>query len=98
MLSKNQVKYLKRLGNTITSRYSIGKNGVHENFIELLDKGIRANELIKVNLLSASIDEVKEVSLDVANKLNAEIVSRVGHTILLYRRNEKNPRIVLPRD
>ena len=54
MLKGKQARYLRSLANSIDHRYLLGKGEPDESFIDQLDKGLEANELIKVGLLRTS--------------------------------------------
>ncbi len=88
MLNREQVAFLRKEGQSIKP-YLLGKGEVDQNFIALVDKGLEANELIKIKLLNNSALNAKEVAAEVAARLNAEVVFIVGHTALLYRHSKK---------
>lgn len=97
MLAKNQIKYLKELGKKIDKRYTLGKKTIHKNFIDLVDKGLIANELVKVSLLNGTPESVQVAADTLVKELRCELVSKVGHTLLLYRMNPTRIRIFLPK-
>ena len=97
MLTPKQKAYLKGLGNRIDQRYLLGKNEPEDGFYELLDKALEAKELIKVGLLQNSSVDEDELCLKLEKRLHCEIVQRIGRMILIYRANEKSPKIVLPK-
>ena len=47
-MTGKQRAYLRGLANTIDAKYQIGKNGVDENTIKMIDEALEANELIKI--------------------------------------------------
>lgn len=97
MLSNNQLKYLKDLGKKIDKKYTLGKKTVHKNFIVLVDKGLTANELVKVSILNGTPESVASAADILVKELRCELVSKIGHTLLLYRMNPNRMRIFLPR-
>ena len=48
MLNSKQIKYLKGMANTLQAKYQLGKNLISENNLDLLDKALTKNELIKL--------------------------------------------------
>ena len=97
MLSKTQIKYLKGLGAKLTIKYQIGKNEITDTLLDMLSKALDSHELIKITL-NKVISEEKEYIADVlSNELHCELIQIIGSTIILYRKNLKNPKITLPR-
>ena len=93
MLTPKQKRELKALASTLTIRYQIGKNEISETLINMLDKALTAHELIKIDVMKGCSLPIMEVALDIANKLNAELVHVMGRVIILFRRNKENPKI-----
>ncbi len=54
-------------------------------------------ELVKVRLLDTVDGDRKDVAKDLAARSDVELVQVLGRTVLLYRRNEENPGIQLPK-
>ena len=95
MLDNKQKQKLKGLANTLKIKYQIGKNEITDTLISMLDKALTAHELIKVDVMKSVTSEIMQIALDISSKLNADIVQILGRTILLYRKNEKNPKIII---
>ena len=93
MLTPKQKRELKALASTLTIRYQIGKNDISKTLISMLDKALIAHELIKIDVMKGCSLPMMEVALDIANKLNAELVHVMGRVIILVRRNKENPKI-----
>ncbi len=95
MLTNKQLKQLKGLANTENAVYQIGKNGIGDGTIEMLDKALTARELVKISVLRTCDTSLRELTLDLAVALKAEIVQILGHTIVLFRQNPLNSHIKL---
>lgn len=95
MLSSNDKKTLKSIANTLENKYQLGKNGISDTAVDMFDKALTANELIKIDVMKSVTAEIMELALDLSSKLNAEVVNVIGRTILLYRKNPKNSKIKL---
>lgn len=93
MLTPKQKRELKGLASTLKTRYQIGKNDLSDTLLDMLDKALTAHELIKIDVMKGCSLPVMEVAIDVANKLNAELVAVTGRVIVLFRRNKENPKI-----
>ena len=50
-MTGKQRAYLRGLANSIDAKYQIGKGGVDENTIKMVDEALEANELIKIKVL-----------------------------------------------
>ena len=97
MLSKTQIRYLKGLGAKLQIKYQVGKNEVTDTLLDMLSKALDSHELIKITL-NKVVSEEKEYIADVlVSELHAELIQIIGSTIILYRKNLKNPKITLPR-
>ena len=95
MLSQAQKKQLKGLANTLDIKYQIGKCEITDNVLSVLDKGLTAHELIKVDVMKSVVTPIMELALDLSSSLHAEVVQVVGRVIVLYRPNKDKPKIKL---
>lgn len=94
-MTSKQRAYLRGLANSIDPIFQISKSGLSENLLKQLDDALEARELIKINVLENSGEDVKSLGNTIANSINAECVQTVGNKITLYRARKKNP-IILP--
>jgi len=95
-LTGKQRRFLRGLGHHLNPVVQLGKQGITDAIIAATDEAIATHELIKVRRggeCPASHDEVAD-KLSVA--LSAEIVQKLGRTVLLYRRQPEEPTIELP--
>ena len=96
-LSGKQRRYLRALGHHLTPIVLVGKNGVTDAAIDAIDVAIVTHELIKVRRSSECPQSRKEMALALSERLGAECVQQLGHTVLLYRAHPDKPTIELPR-
>ncbi|MDO5331023.1 MAG: YhbY family RNA-binding protein [Bacillota bacterium] len=94
-LTPKQTAELKKLANPLSSKYQIGKGELSESTLDMLDKALEANELIKVSILQNSASDKEEVSSYLEEKLSCAIVQVIGRVIVLYRPSKKHPRNLL---
>ena len=94
-MTSKQRAYLRGLANSIDPIFQIGKSGLSENLLKQLDDALEARELIKINVLENSGEDVKSLGNTIADSINAVWVQTVGNKITLYRARKKNP-IILP--
>lgn len=74
----------------------IGDAGLSEGVLRELDLTIEHHELIKVKVKAADRDERETLIRAMCESANAELVQRIGHVAVIYRR-AKQPRINLPK-
>ncbi|MBO7213933.1 MAG: YhbY family RNA-binding protein [Clostridia bacterium] len=89
MFTSKQRSVLRSMAQTIEPIGQIGKGGISENMVKSFSDALESRELIKLTLLNNSDDDIKSVSIELAEKLGAEVVCTIGHKIVLYRRSNK---------
>jgi RNA-binding protein len=95
-LSEKQKKHLRRLGHPLHPVVMLGNAGLTTNVVKELDRALADHELVKV---SARLGErgARDSALDdLARQTSSEIVQRIGHVGVFYRRSSKIPKILLP--
>ena len=97
MLSKSQIRYLRGLANTLQAKYQVGKYEITETLLDMLSKALDSHELIKISLNKVVSEEKNYIAETLSNELHAELIQVIGSTIILYRKNLKEPKIKLPR-
>lgn len=97
MLNGKQKRYLRATANRLSSCFQVGKEGVTPAVVNAVSDALRANELIKINVLKTCDASVEDAAVAVATAAAAEIAQIIGRTIVLYKRRDKEPRIILPR-
>jgi len=73
----------------------IGKGGINENVIKQVEDALKARELIKGTVLENSPISAREACDRLAEICKAEPVKVIGRKFVLYKRNDKEPKIVL---
>lgn len=97
MLNSKQRAYLRGLANSLDAILMIGKGGMSAEIIKQADDALSARELIKGKVLGTSALASKEAASIIACALKADIVQVIGAKFILYRKNKKEPTIVLPK-
>ena len=95
MLTSKQRAQLRGMASTLDTILLIGKDGVTENVIASASEALRARELIKGRVLEASMLTAREACDALASACRAEGVQVIGSKFVLYKRNEKDPKIEL---
>ncbi len=86
---------MRKEANGIETIFQIGKDGVGENLINQIEDALRARELIKLRVLENSLLSPKEAAEEICLKTGAESVQVIGTRFVIYKRNEKEPKIVI---
>ena len=73
----------------------VGQHGLNENVLNELDIALDAHELVKVKI-AAERDERVVIAQTLIERSGAELVQSIGQMSILFRRNEKKPKILLP--
>jgi RNA-binding protein len=95
-LSEKQKKYLRRLAHPMSPIVMIGNAGLTDGVANELERALLDHELVKV---SARVGEraLRDAALDdLAVRTQSEIVQRVGHVGVFYRRRKELPKILIP--
>jgi RNA-binding protein len=95
-LAEPQRKYLRRLGHDRDPVVLVGQGGISPNLIAELDRALRDHELVKVRARVGDRDTRDTILQELATLTGSELVQRIGHVALYYRRNPDKPGILLP--
>jgi RNA-binding protein len=95
-LTEKQKKHLRALGHSLKPVILTGAAGLTESLVEELDRALTHHELLKVRVSAEDREARDRMIATLSERSGAELVQRVGHVALLYRRNPERPRIELP--
>ncbi|RME30952.1 YhbY family RNA-binding protein, partial [Candidatus Woesearchaeota archaeon] len=72
---------------TLQPIMSVGKNGITQGTVQLLDRELEQKQLVKVKLLRAFTQDHnrKEAAAELARFTKSRVVLAVGNTIVFYR-------------
>lgn len=70
----------------------IGKNQVSKEILKEIEKQLEQKEMIKIKILQSALQDnkAKEIASRIAEETEAKLVEIRGHTLILYKRREKN--------
>jgi RNA-binding protein len=95
-LSDAQRKHLRRLGHDRNPIVLVGQGGLGANLVAELDRALRDHELVKVRARVGDRETRDRILAELSSSTGSELVQRIGHVALLYRRNPDEPGILLP--
>ncbi|HET7203440.1 MAG TPA: YhbY family RNA-binding protein [Steroidobacteraceae bacterium] len=96
MLSDAQRKHLRRLGHDRSPVVLIGNAGLGPNLVAEMDRALTDHELVKVRARVGDRDVRDELLAELATATRSELVQRIGHVALYYRKHPETPQILLP--
>ncbi|MBE6830461.1 MAG: YhbY family RNA-binding protein [Ruminococcaceae bacterium] len=97
MITSKQRAFLRSLANDIDTILMVGKSGVGPDVVKQADDALTAREILKGKVLETSPVPVRDTAERIAAETGSEVVQIIGSKFVLYRRNEKEPKITLPK-
>ena len=97
-ITSKQRAQLRGMAMSLDTIVQVGKGGINENLINYVSDALNASELIKGRALENSMLTAREACDALAQACRAEQVQVIGTKFVLYKRNEKEPKIVLVKD
>ena len=88
-LSSSERSFLRSQAHHLEPIVLIGKSGITDGTIEMVNKALEARELIKIKFREYK-DEKKSLSNQIANSTESNLVGIIGHTVILFRQNPNN--------
>ncbi len=95
MLTSKERAKLRALANPMETILQVGKGGIGEQLISQVNDALRARELIKMRVLETAPGFPAEIAHALAEQTSSEVVQVIGTRFVLYRKNPKDPKIVL---
>ncbi|MEO7065806.1 MAG: ribosome assembly RNA-binding protein YhbY [Rhodanobacter sp.] len=96
-LTSSQTRYLRSLAHDLSAVILLGAKGATEAVVKELNQALSQHELVKVKL-SGGDSEQRKTQIDVlVAGTAAQTIHQIGHVVVLFRRNDDEPKIALPR-
>ena len=97
-LTSKQRSQLRGLAAAEDTIVQVGKGGISESLVASVNAALKARELVKGRVLENSMLSAREACDALCEACRAEAVQIIGTKFVLYKRNEKDPRIVLVKE
>lgn len=97
-ITSKQRAQLRAIATGIDTIFQVGKGGINDALVESVSNALRAREIVKGRVLETCEYSPREALAKLAAACKAEEVQAIGTKIVLYKRNEKEPKIVLVKD
>lgn len=86
IINSSQRSYLKSQAHHLNPVVIIGKNGLNDGTIDLINKALNKRELIKIKFKEYK-DQKNSLSEEIIKKTNSILVGKIGHTLIIYKQN-----------
>jgi len=91
-----QKRFLRSRAHHLKPVVMVGQHGLSENVMHEINLALDAHELIKIKLGAGDREEKKKILGEVIVNSKTELIQSIGHVAVLFRRNNKKPKIELP--
>jgi RNA-binding protein len=95
-LSEKQRKHLRRLAHPLNPVVMLGNAGLTDAVAAELERALGDHELVKVSARVGDRNARNAALAALASRTSSELVQRVGHVGVFYRRRKELSKIVLP--
>ena len=95
-LTEKQKKHLRRLAHPMNPIVMLGNAGLTDAVVAELDRALTDHELVKVSARVGDRDARNEALATLASRTTSELVERIGHVGVFYRRHKELAKILLP--
>ncbi len=97
MLKGYQKMFIRKIANDFNPAVIVGQHGLTDSLLKAIDEALFVNEVIKIKFSDFKEKAMKkEIVEKITETLKCENAGIIGHTALLYKQREENPKIVLP--
>ena len=98
MITSKQRSQLKAIAQNLETIIQVGKGGITDPVVASVNDALTAREIVKGKVLESAMLTPREACEILAERCKAEPVQVIGTKFVLYRRNPKNPVIVLKKE
>jgi len=96
-LTGKQKSHLRSLAHALKPVVQIGHQGLTAGVTTALEVALERHELIKVKVSGEAEVEADELAPAIEKATHSQLAQIIGRTLVLYRRRDENPKIVLPK-
>jgi RNA-binding protein len=75
----------------------VGKDGIDDGLVAALDQALADHELVKIKIGEGAGLDRNAAADELAAKTHSDVAQVLGNTVLLYRADPEDPKIVLPK-
>ena len=85
-LSSSERSFLRSQAHHLEPIAIIGKNGITDGAIDMINKALEARELIKIKFREYKAEK-QSLAHQIANLTDSNLVGIIGHMVILFRQN-----------
>ena len=89
MLTNKERSTLRAMANKMPAIFHMGKEGLTPAFTNAVRSALEARELIKIDLLSNCVLDVKNAAEIISQRTGSQVVQVIGKKFVLYRKSPK---------
>jgi len=97
VLTSAQTRFLRGQAHDLKAMLQVGGKGITDALVAEIDLALEHHELIKVKVAATDREARDAMIGELAERTDAAMVQRIGHTAVLYRPSKDKRQIVLPR-
>ncbi|MBW3549576.1 MAG: ribosome assembly RNA-binding protein YhbY [Proteobacteria bacterium] len=97
LLNAAQTRFLRGQAHDLNAMLQVGGKGITDALIAEIGVALEQHELIKIKVAAADREARQAMIAELAERTDAALVQRIGHTAVLYRPSQDKRQIVLPR-
>lgn len=83
-LRGKQKRYLRAQAHSLRPMFSVGKEGLSQNWLDQLSGALDKRELIKINILQNTDVDIDTVRQFIESKTNIQVVQTIGRVLVLF--------------
>lgn len=87
-LRGKQKRFLRSKAQRFRSKFSVGKNGLTQAWVDQLDGAMNNYELIKINLQQSADVTPEEVKDFIESHTAIQVVQIIGHVLVLFKESD----------
>ena len=96
-LTNAQTRFLRGHAHELKAMLQVGGKGITDALVAEVAFALEQHELIKIKVAAADREARDAMIGELAQRADAALVQRIGHTVVLYRPSKDKRHIVLPR-
>lgn len=97
VLTSAQTRFLRGQAHDLKAMLQVGGKGITDALVAEIDLALGHHELIKVKVAATDREARDAMIGELAERTEAAVVQRIGHTAVIYRPSTDKRQIVLPR-
>ena len=96
-LNSKERAHLMSLAHSLDPIFNVGKGSVTPEMIEGIAAALEKRELIKIGVLKNCANDPRDIAEVISERTHSTVVKVIGKKIILYKRNNKEPKIEFPK-